>query len=255
MQEQFFIFISFLEYLQGLPSLGLSLLTFFSSAVMLMAFLFFFKKSGLYVYIVLSLLVGNIQALKGIYLPGVNYPIPLGMEVFASITIACEILANRWGTKAALKAVKLGFLTQFCFTFLIFITLGFKPLELTDLNPSEYFLSENHHHLYKLFMPMPGMMLASWLAFSISQSVDILIFQRLKDKMLWLRGNIAGSFSCLIDHIIFNFLAWVVFMPEPLNFDTFWTGFVLVSFAIRIFYNFLYTPLLYWANTLSLKPN
>jgi len=232
----------------------LSLLSFLATGLALLLFIKFFQKTGLYAFIVLALILANIQTLKGTLFPFSSYPIPLGMEAFACVTLAVDILTAYWGPAAAFKAIRLGFAAQATVALLMFLTLSMPAISPQQVPAAEQFLAFNHEHMRALFMPLPGLLVASWLAFVVSQSLDVYIFQRLKKYGLWVRGNVAGLFATFCDHLLFSFLAWIVLPTTPLSEGTFWWSYVFLVYGIRLLYSFLSTPLLYWAGHFIRKP-
>jgi uncharacterized integral membrane protein (TIGR00697 family) len=103
--------------------------------------------------------------------------------------------------------------------------------------------------LEALFTPSLRLLIASLIAFIISQHIDICIFSALKKRhgkhLLWLRANASTLISGLFDTFVFSFLAWIIFAPTPLSMTTVLIGFIAASQALRAFISIFSTPLLY----------
>jgi len=239
-----------LQSLQTWPAPFLSVLSLLCTGIIVLLFLKHFQKMGLYTYIALALILANIQTLKGTHYSFFSYPIPLGMEAFASVTLCVDILAANWGTNAALKAIKLGFFAQVSMAILMFFTLAMPGFPIDLLPPSEQFLHYNHEHMMALFLPLPSLLLASWIAYGASQTLDVYIFQRFNKNKLFIRAGIAAIFATLVDHFLFNFLAWVALPQQSISNNTFWFSYIGFIYIIRVLYSFALTPILYYAKGL-----
>ena len=53
--------------------------------------------------------------------------------------------------------------------------------------------------------------------------------------------------SSLVDNIIFSFLAWIIFNPDPLNITTVLFTFILGTYFLRIIIALIDTPFVYLA--------
>ena len=159
-----------------------------------------FGKSALYMMIIFGIIFCNIQVLKLVNLFG--FVVTLGNIIYGSIFLATDLLCECYGKKEAQKAVLLGLFSLIIFTLGMMLTLQFSP-SLADLN---------HSHLKDLFQYTPRIVLASIVAYAISQSHDVWMFSFLKRKTsgkhLWLRNNASTLLSQLIDTGLFVFIAF-----------------------------------------------
>lgn len=163
-----------------------------------------FGKDGLYVAIVISIILCNIQVLKIVELFGVTAT--LGNILYGSIFLSTDILSEKYGKNHARKGVWFGFYALIFTTIIMQIALQFKPAADDFIDPA----------LRQIFNFLPRVVVASITAYVISQLHDVWLFHLLKNKTkgryLWLRNNITTMTSQLIDSVIFCSLAfWGVF--------------------------------------------
>ena len=130
-------------------------------------------------------------------------------------------------------------------------TIGFKPLnEITSGDKYAWALSIQDN-LLGVFMPLPIFFAASMIAYLSSQFFDVWFFKKISKftnkKFLWLRNNFSTTVSSLIDNTIFSIFAWIIFNPNPLDFNTVVFTYILGTYALRIFIALLDTPIIYLA--------
>ena len=158
-------------------------------------------RLGLYIWIPVAVMVANIQVTKTIELFGITAT--LGNIVYASSFLVTDILSENYGKKEAGKAVIIGFFSLIMFTLLMNIALFFEP-------SAEDFA---HESLATIFGFLPRIMLASLIAYGVSQSHDVWAFHLWKKKWpetkhLWLRNNLSTMVSQLLDSVIFSLVAF-----------------------------------------------
>ncbi len=225
--------------LQSLPPIVISLLTFAIAYTCLSLFAFFFGKSGLYCYMVIALIMANIQVLKVSQFSFFSSPVALGTELFASTYLATDILAEVYGKKSAQKAVMIGFFALIVWTLFSILTLSFRPIPDDTMQNT----------LNTIFLPFPRFLIASMIAYLISQTFDVYIFSYLKNthnsKYLWLRNNLSTILSSLIDNIVFSVIAFVILNPEPIKLPILIMTYILGTYLFRLFAALLDTPVVY----------
>jgi queuosine precursor transporter len=160
-----------------------------------------FGKTGLYIWIPVSIIVANIQVLKTVELFGITAT--LGNIVYATSFLVTDILSENYGKKDAQRAVYIGFFSLLVSTLLMNMALWFTPAE------SDF----AHKNLVSIFSFLPRLSLASLTAYWVSQSHDVwaYAFWRKKvpgPKTIWLRNNASTMVSQLIDSVIFTFIAF-----------------------------------------------
>jgi uncharacterized integral membrane protein (TIGR00697 family) len=228
-------------YLQTLPSEFASLLTFLVCIVMIIGACRY-GYAGLWVYSALAVVVANIQVLRlGIYW-STPEPIALGTVLFATTFLASDIITEHFGPKAARQSITISFAAQLVVSLWMILCLahpGIKEIHQEDIYKS----------LFIVFLPSARFFISSLIAYIISQHIDILIYQWIKNKTngrhLWLRQNISTFISGLIDNFLFSILAWIVFNPEPLTLYSVIISYVLAGYIVRFIINILGTPILY----------
>ena len=198
----------------------------------------FFGKTGLYVVIVASVIVANIQVVKTVEIFGLVAT--LGNVIYGSIFFATDILSEVYGKKAARRGVWLGFIGMALMTLWMQIGLKFIP------HASDF----AQDSLLTIFGLMPRIAAGSITAYLVSQHHDIWAFLFWKDKtkgrFLWLRNNASTMVSQAIDSVIFCSIAlWGVFDNST------WTQILLSTYLLKLLVAAIDTPFLYLAKRLS----
>jgi uncharacterized integral membrane protein (TIGR00697 family) len=236
-----FLILPLISYLQSLSGEVLSVISF-SVGVAVMLFMFrAFGLVGLYVYSSAATITANIQVLKLMTFASMLEPVAHGTATFSTIFLCNDIITEHFGSSAAKKNIWLSFVTQILITITMVIAIGFK-------SPED---DKAHEAISVLFLPAPRLLLASLAAFVISQLFNIKIFKALsiycKEKMLWLRSNVALMVSELIDNIIFSSLAWVILSPNPVSTNALIYTYILGTYCLRVLFALFSTPVIYWS--------
>ncbi|MGE4293486.1 MAG: queuosine precursor transporter [Desulfovibrio sp.] len=160
----------------------------------------FFGRTGLFGLVVFNLILCNIQVLKTVELFG--FTATLGNVLYASVFLSTDILSEKYGRKAAQKAVLLGFVTLVMTTVYMQIALRFVPAPGDFAQPS----------LETLFGFLPRVALGSVCAYLVSQFHDVWAFHAIKARTggrhLWLRNNASTLVSQFLDSSIFCLIAF-----------------------------------------------
>jgi len=199
----------------------------------------FFGKAGLYAWVGVAVILANIQVAKIISFFGLVTA--MGNVIYGSSFLATDILAEKYGARAARRAVFIGFFMLVSTAIIMKLTLLFVPHPEDTLSPA----------LEQIFGFMPDATIASLSAYLISQLHDVWAFEFWKRKTegryLWLRNNASTMVSQLIDNAIFTFLFFVVFNPSFVSslglsgiFEIFFTSY-LMKFIVAV----LDTPFIY----------
>ncbi len=241
----------FVSYLNSLPPEIVAAVELMICLVTMAGLLRRFGVAGLYSFIVILLIAGNIQVLKGGQFIWPLHPIALGTMLFGIIAVTFDIITEYYGKSAALKGVQLSFFALAFFTVLMILTVGLRPLDPSQLTPDEMSLFTNHEHMKALFVPLPGILLASLISYFTSQNVDVILFYLVRrishQRMLWLRTVLSTSISALIDTALFSFLAWKLFSPNPVTWHTLLVDYIFGTYPLRLLCSFCFSPLIYWA--------
>jgi len=240
-----------LAWLQSLPPEAIwpiTLVVCFGSVLVMERL---FGEAGLYAYVVLAILAANVQVLKAVQFSVYSAPVALGTVTFSSTYLATDILAERYGTRAARRCVMIGFVSYLAFTLLMLLTIGMRPLTPEQAGEEMGWALENHRHITALFVNSPALFAAGMIAYLTSQLHDVWLFERLKKatkgRYLWLRNNLSTAISALIDNFVFSVLAWIVFAPDPLPWKTVLWVYVLGTYVLRLLVAVLDTPFMYLA--------
>lgn len=160
-----------------------------------------FGKTGLFLWIPISVIIANIQVVKTVEIFG--FIATLGNIVYATSFLVTDILNENYGKKEAGKAVGMGFFALISMTVLMNIALWFVPHESDFAQES----------LRTIFSLMPRIAAGSLAAYALSQIHDVWAYNRLKEKhpgkkYIWLRNNASTMVSQLIDSIVFTVIAF-----------------------------------------------
>ncbi len=171
-----------------------------------LVFLKAFGKGGLFAWIGICTILANIEVTIVVHAFGMDQT--LGNTLFAATFLATDILSERYGKKDAGKGVLAGILTNLSFILLSFLWVHYIPAR-----------SDWASGFVKgLFSNTPRMLIASLIAYVISEAVDVVLYHAWWDltekktgsrsKMLWFRNNCSTLISQLINIVIFNFGAF-----------------------------------------------
>lgn len=205
----------------------------------------FFGKQGLFIWIPIATIVANIQVIQTIELFGLAAT--LGNIVYASSFLVTDILNEIYGRKEANKAVWIGFFSLITMTLLMNLALLFEPLQGDD------FSGISHESLSTIFSLMPRIVVASLMAYLVSQRHDVWSYQFWKKKFpgkkkIWLRNNLSTMVSQLLDSVIFTLVAFLGKYGAEILFEIFITTYVL-----KLLVALADTPFIYWATKLKVK--
>ncbi len=226
--------------LQTWPSEGLILLMLVSCGAILSLMARIFGALGLMLYITLAVIIANLQIHIATHFSFFHEPIALGTVVFSSTFIGTSILTEFYGKAQAQKAVWLSFVGVIILMIFMMITLGFKPAAG---------FGQAHQAIQTLFMPTPALITASLIAYVIGQYNDIWMFTFLsrltRGKLLWLRSFVGPLVGAFMDNLVFSVLAWMVFSPHPLSWNTVFFTYVLGTYLLRIGMALISVPFMY----------
>ncbi len=162
-----------------------------------------------------------------------------GNILYGCIFFCTDLLAEHYGKKEALKAVRIGFLSL-----LIYFMASQFYLHL-ETNLALEGAEAVQSALTTIFAPAWGIVVASLSAFLISNILDVHIYDWIHKKtgsrLLWVRNNASTFFSQLVDTITFTFIAALFGI-----FDWSIVGeIILFAYIFKILVALLDTPFLY----------
>ncbi len=202
-----------------------------------------YGKSGVFVFIVLAVILSNIQVMKfGVFFWS-NEPVALGTVLFSSTFLAGNLLTEFYSLEVARRAITIGFWGMAFFSLQMVLQVWIPMASNAPDN------NMGHHAMETLFMPMPWLYLASTISYFISERTDVRIFNILKIKtqgrFLWLRTLVASFVSAFLDTLLFSVLAWKVFVAMPISWSQLMHTYVLGSLWPRFLIAGLGVPVLY----------
>lgn len=132
---------------------------------------------------------------------------PAATLVFSVTFLMTDIVNEKFGRKETQKMILIALITQIAVAFFIWLGISLKPAPFW--NEQEIFS--------KIFGFTPRIMLASWVAFFISENIDAYIFawfkKLTKGKHLWMRNAFSSLPSMALDTFIFVFIAFIGVQP------------------------------------------
>lgn len=161
---------------------------------------------GLYVSFVL---ISNILAYKiAAYDLGFTvFYAPAAVLIFAVTFLLTDIVNEKFGRKETQKMIFIAFVTQIAVAIFVYISLSLPAAPFwTDAEAFQRILGFT-----------PRLMLASFLAFLISENADAYIFSALKKKTqgkhLWMRNAFSSIPAMALDTVIFVTVAFIGVQP------------------------------------------
>lgn len=192
----------------------------------------FFGEIGLVIWIVLGVILANIQVAKQIDLFGLH--VTLGNIAYSLIYLATDALSEFYGKERANRAIHLSIITVVLFTIIMNVVVLFTPNEFDFASQS----------MSDLFTVMPKFAIVGIIVYFISQRLDIIIYHRIRmytqSKHLWLRNNGSTLISQLVDTTLFTLLAFGGTIPLMNMLEL-----ILFSYIIKIIVAFCDTPFMY----------
>jgi len=147
-----------------------------------------------------------------------------------------DIVAEVYGKPRAQSFMRSGF----------YVLLGLAAYTLLTiiLPPATRFTPSNEAYTL-IFSKSFRIIIASLIAFWISERFDIYIFSKIREKLgkkgLWLRNNASNFISQLFDTTIFMFLAF--YTPGSFNFIL---SIIWPYWLLKCFMSIMETPFTYW---------
>ena len=209
-------------------------------------FLRVFGKGGLFAWIGICTVFANIEVTIVVNAFGMEQT--LGNTLFAATFLATDILSEIYGKKEATKGVLAGIFTSLTFILLSFLWVHYIPSE-----------SDWASGFVKgLFSNTPRMLLASLIAYAVSEWIDVVLYHawwNLTEKktgdrksMLWFRNNFSTLISQFVNIVIFNFGAfWGIYAFGEL------VAITGACYVIYIVTSLLDTPFVYIARRMMEK--
>lgn len=206
-------------FLQSINIELFSVINFVFYLASLLILFFVGNLGGIQSFIYLSLIVANIQVLKGSNFFFTNEPVALGTIMYGMVSIGLSIITEFYGQKTAKKTITIGLIFMISFSIFMILTIGHKPIDHYD--DELKFLYDNHVAMTQLFMPMPIILISSLIAYFISERSLVFIQSGVRkifyNKFDNLRIYIANSISAFIDLFVMNYFCWILFSSNPIT--------------------------------------
>lgn len=236
---------AFLSFVQQQSAEAVTLATLVACYGLMAIFAQKWGRAGLYVYGAMAVIVGNIQVFKASMFTFSAEPIALGTAVFTSVAVAHDLLTEHFGPKAARQGVWISFMALLGMTGLMVLAVGSPPVAPTQ----SWTFWMYHQHLQALFVPMPGIFVASLVAYVFSQYIDIWLFQAVRLYYprlgLWGRTLVSTTVAGFLDNALFSVLAWIILAPEPLPWGVVLKTYIWGTYVMRLMMIPLAVPVMY----------
>ena len=182
-----------------------------------------------------ALVAANLIGSKVTVILGVS--VSVGIFAYPLTFLITDIVSEVHGRKWAQNFVWGGLIAQLLVLVLILIALAMPA--------SERFAIEAEYQ--EVFKQSARIIAASLTAFLVSQSLDVWVFHKIKERakgrFLWLRNNLSTILSQLVDTMLFMYLAFWHAFPKMT------TGFVfslaMTYWGLKILFALIDTPFVY----------
>ena len=132
-----------------------------------------------------------------------GWPTTIGTALFGVLMLSTDMLSERYGKRSAFEVTFYSIFAVLCFQLFLKMTL------LAEAVPDMQFMADAMSTVYTTSFRM---VFAGILVFMISQSLDIILFFRIRkitgDKWLWARNKGSTVVSQAVDTYLFTFLAF-----------------------------------------------
>ncbi|HEY7690149.1 MAG TPA: queuosine precursor transporter [Dongiaceae bacterium] len=210
-----------------------------------------FGKHGLFAFIVVAILMANIQVLKVVKFGFYTDPVALGTVVFTAGYFATDALTEFYGRAAARRGIMIGFASYLLATILTMIAMGYPPLTPEQAGEGFAWALPYHDHIVALFLPAPAFLIAGMTSYLVSQFNDVWVFLLLRRfthaRLLWLRTTGSTAVSAFVDNTVFSLLAFNLLAPVPVPWDALIFTYILGTYLLRLALACLESPFMYLA--------
>ena len=191
------------------------------------------------------IVIANVISSKIIFvgeIGSVNLIGPAGVIVYASTFLITDIIGEIYGKEYSKKAVITGFFANIIAVVAILIAINWTPAPFLS---NEFLNSFN-----KILGFAPIIVLASMIAYLISQTHDVYAFhfwkRKTKGKHLWLRNNASTIVSQAIDTAVFITIAFYGLVANEVLLSMIFGQYVLKVFIALFDTPFIYIATLTW---------
>lgn len=178
---------------------------------------------------VTSLLIANIVSSKIVMIG--SFVVPAAIVAYPITFLMTDVIGEIWGKRQANLTVMIGFICQIVSIVLISVAI------LLPVAP----FANNQSEFKAILLSTFRVVLASMVAYVFSQSWDVFVFHKIKDKSVnrrWIRNNLSTLSSQIIDTAIFITIAFYGTVPSILTM-------VLSQYCVKAAYALIDTPFFY----------
>ena len=201
-----------------------------------------FGRTGLYVFTAISAILANIQVCKNIDIFGLSTT--AGNVLYAASFLVTDILSEKYGKKAAKKAVYVGIFTTVIFLVGMQGLLSFTPNGSDIMDPA----------MQQLFGLVPRVAIASIVGYMCSQTIDVTLYHFIwkkpgdNEKWLWARNCGSTLTSQAVDTLVFTFIAfWGIYE------NGIFVSILLTTYLFKAIVAFCDTPFVYLARKIAVR--
>ena len=178
------------------------------------------------------LLLANVIATKLLFING--WVLPAGILAYPLTFLISDTIAEVYGRKITARIIWLGFAVSLLMVFIVYIAQIF---------PAAPFW-ENQNAFDSILGSVPRIVLASMVAYLISQHHDVFAFHMWKNftngKHLWLRNNASTLVSQAIDTVLFVCIAFAGTVEGSILLNM-----LITQYIFKILIAIVDTPLVY----------
>lgn len=154
---------------------------------------------------VTSLIIANILSAKIVTFLGLV--IPAAIVAYPLTFLMTDVIGELWGKQEANHTVKIGFYCQIISLLMIGLAIMLPVAPFAD----------NQEEFKSILSSSFRVVAASMIAYLCSQSWDVWIFHKIKDRNIhhkWIRNNVSTITSQIIDTAIFITIAFIGIVPN-----------------------------------------
>ncbi len=213
------------------------LISLFCTVFVVLLMLRFLGAFGLFSYIPVAAIAGGIEAQRLVLLPFYQAPIALSVVPFTSLFLCTSILASYYGKDAAQKSIWAGLCAMPLMLVFMIFAMGYPAIDSALIGEDLRWTENVAGHIQALFTPAFAIAAASMVAFFTSQRLNVYLLLMLEKTLgrgsIALSAMLSMSVAMLVDTAIFASLAWNIFSPNPVAWQTVLDTYFLPYFFLK----------------------
>jgi queuosine precursor transporter len=171
----------------------------------------------------------------------ISFYAPAAVLIFSVTFLMTDIVNEKFGRKETHKMIFIAFIAQ--------VAITLFSLLIVKLAPAPFFSGQSAFEL--IFGQVPRLVIASWVAFLVSENLDAYLFAWFKNltkgRYLWMRNAFSSLPSMVVDSVLFVTLAF--YGTQPIL--TLILGLIVIKWivgVINIPFMYLNRWVMYWKN-------